>query len=270
MSRPSAWHLLLAPVALIAVVPLLVMVSSSFMTNAEISSFPPVFWPHHPTLAGYQRIFFDSDFPTWLRNTAIVSSCAVISQLVLCSLAGYAFARLRFRGSSLLQFLVASTIFIPQQLLMFGVYRIYDGLNLVDRLPSLILPWLSSAIGVFIMRQFFLQLPRELEEAALIDGASRLQTFTRVILPLTRPALAVVGLIALIWSWNDLLWPIISISSEQNYTLQYGLITFQGQHHTEYAALMAANVLVTLPLLVAFLLGQRAFVRSVVSSAVKG
>jgi multiple sugar transport system permease protein len=268
--RPSAWHLLLAPLALLFLFPFLQMLLASFMTSSEINAYPPALFPHHPTLHAYRTVLGQSDFTTWFTNSVIVTSVAVASQLLLCPLAGYAFARMRFIGTRTLQLLLLTTVFIPPQLLMIPVYKMYAALGIVGTLPSLFLPWMASAISIFLMRQFFVRLPREIEEAAMIDGCGRLGVFARVLLPLMRPALATVALLTVLNAWNDFLWPLISISDERNYTLQLGLLTYQGQHHTEWAAVMATNVMVTLPLLAVFLLGQRYFVRSLTFTAVKG
>jgi multiple sugar transport system permease protein len=268
--RPSAWHLVLAPLALLFIFPFVQMVLASLMTASEINAYPPTLFPHHPTLHAYGTVLGQSDFTTWFTNSLIVTSVAVASQLLLCPLAGYAFARMRFIGTRTLQLLLLTTVFIPPQLLMIPVYRMYAALGIVGTLPSLFLPWMASAISIFLMRQFFVRLPREIEEAAMIDGCGRLGVFARVLLPLMRPALATIALLTVLNAWNDFLWPLISISDERNYTLQLGLLTYQGQHHTEWAAVMATNVMVTVPLLVVFLLGQRHFVRSLTFSAVKG
>jgi multiple sugar transport system permease protein len=268
--RPSAWHLLLAPLALIFIFPFVQMLLASFMTSREINAYPPALFPHHPSLAGYRTVLQESDFGTWFLNSVIVTSVAVASQLLLCPIAGYAFARMRFIGTRLLQLLLLTTVFIPPQLLMIPVYKMYAALGIVGTIPSLFLPWMASAISIFLMRQFFVRLPKEIEEAAMIDGCSRLGVFVRVLLPLMRPALATIALLTVLNAWNDFLWPLISITDSSKYTLQLGLLTYQSQHHTEWAAIMATNVMVTLPLLVVFLLGQRHFVKSLTFSAVKG
>lgn len=270
LRRPSALHLVLLPLSLIFVFPFVQMVTASFMSNKEISQFPPALLPHALNTKGYSTVIFDSDFFTWLGNTALISTVAVLSQIVLCTLAGYGFARIRFRGALVVQFLLLLTVFLPPQLLMIPIFKLYAKAGLVDTLPSLMIPWLASAIGVFLMRQFFTRLPREIEEAAMIDGCSRLGLLFRILLPLMRPALVTVALLTLLNSWNDFLWPLISISDPSHNTLQLGLITYQGQHRTEWATLMAGNVLVTAPLLALFLLGQRQFVKSLSFGAVKG
>jgi multiple sugar transport system permease protein len=268
--RPSAWHLLLFPLALIFIFPFVQMLFASLMPAREINAYPPSLFPHHPSVHAYRTVLQESDFPTWFKNSVIVTTVAVTSQLLLCPLAGYAFARMRFIGTRTLQLLLLTTVFIPPQLLMIPVYKLYAAFGIVGTLPSLFLPWMASAISIFLMRQFFVRLPREIEEAAMIDGCGRLGVFARVLLPLMRPALATIALLTVLNAWNDFLWPLISISDQSKYTLQLGLLTYQGQHHTEWAAVMATNVMVTVPLLIVFLLGQRHFVRSLTFSGIKG
>ena len=261
---------MLAPLSLLFIFPFVQMVFASLMTTAEINAYPPSLFPHHPTLDGYRTVLQESDFSTWFKNSLIVTAVAVAGQLILCPIAGYAFARMRFIGTRTLQLLLLTTVFIPPQLLMIPVYKMFTAFGIVGTLPSLFLPWVATALSIFLMRQFFIRLPREIEEAAMIDGCSRLGVFARVLLPLMRPALATIALLTVLNAWNDFLWPLISISDESNYTLQLGLLTYQGAHHTEWAAVMATNVMVTLPLLVLFLIGQRVFVRSLTFSSVKG
>ena len=189
---------------------------------------------------------------------------------MFCSLAGYAFARLRFRGSTALLVLMLATLVVPFQLTMIPTFLVMKQLGLIDTLGALIVPSLVTPFGVFLLRQFFVSLPRELEEAAWIDGCGRLKILWRIVLPLARPALATVAVLTFLTSWNDLIWPLIAINSNERYTLQLGLATFQGQHRTQWSAVMAGNVITVLPVLIAFLLAQKTFIRSLTSSAVKG
>ncbi|MGW2144033.1 carbohydrate ABC transporter permease [Nonomuraea bangladeshensis] len=263
-------HLVLMPAALLFVAPLVWMVLTAFMPDTDINSYPPKLWPEHPTLAGFERILTEDDYPRWLANTVIVAVAAVLGHVVLCSLAGYGFARLRFRGRGVAFTALMATIMVPTQVLMIPTFLLFKNLGLIDTLGAAIVPWLASAFGVFLMRQFFLSLPRELEEAATIDGCGRVGVFVRVVLPLARPALATLVVFTLLGSWNDLIWPLIAISSEEHYTLQLGLATFAGARHTEWSALMAGNVVAVLPLVAAFVLAQRHFVATMSFSGLKG
>jgi multiple sugar transport system permease protein len=266
----SPWHLVLAPTAIVFALPLAWMLLSSFMSNAQINQFPPTIIPDSLHVVGWDHVLTQASFPRWFLNSTIVASVCVVSNLVFCSLAGYAFARLRFRGSTTLFLLILATLVIPFQLTMIPTFIVMEKLNLTDTLGALIVPGLATPLGVFLMRQFFINLPREVEEAARIDGCSRLGVLRHVALPLARPALATLAALTFLLMWNDLLWPLIAINSDDNFTLPLGLTTFQGQHTTDWAAVMAGNVVTVTPVLVAFLLAQRTFIQSLTSSAVKG
>ncbi|UNO39095.1 carbohydrate ABC transporter permease [Streptomyces sp. MST-110588] len=266
----SAWHLLLAPLSLGFALPLVWLVLSSVMSNAEINRFPPALWPKEIDLAGYRYVLNNAMFPRWFANSFLVAGTAVLSNLVLGSLGGYAFARMRFAGSRLLLGLMLATMVIPFQLTMIPTFLVMKRLGLIDTLGALIVPSLVTPFAVFLFRQFFLSLPRELEEAAWIDGCSRLRVLYSVVLPLARPALATVAVLTFLTTWNDLTWPLIAINHDTQYTLQLGLTTFQGQHHNEWSAIMAGNVITVLPVLVAFLFAQRTFIQSLTSSGLKG
>jgi multiple sugar transport system permease protein len=270
MRRPSTWHLVLAPMALLFALPLLWLIVSSFMTNAQINRFPPTIIPDSLHLDGYRYVFETGRFGRWFLNSTIVAFTTVVSNLVFCSLAGYAFARMHFRGSRVLLALMLATLVIPFQLTMIPTFLLFKHLGLIDSLGALILPSLVTPFGVFLLRQFFVSLPREIEEAAWIDGCSRLAILGKVVLPLARPALSTVAVLTLLAVWNDLTWPLIAINSDTRYTVQLGLATYQGAHRTEWSAVMAGNVLVTIPIVIAFLLAQRTFIRSLTSTAVKG
>ncbi|TDV54920.1 carbohydrate ABC transporter permease [Actinophytocola oryzae] len=265
----SAWHLLLAPLALLFAIPLLWLVISSVMTNAQINQFPPALWPNGIHFDGYSYVFGNSLFPRWFTNSLIVSVTAVVANLVFGALAGYAFARLRFGGSRVLLVLMLATMAIPFQLTMIPTFIVMRQLGLIDTLGALILPSLVTPFAVFLMRQFFLSLPRELEEAAWIDGCSTLGVLVRIVLPLSRPALATVAVLTFLTTWNDLTWPLIAINHDTQYTLQLGLTTFQGLHHTNWAAVMAGNVIVVVPVLLAFLGAQKTFIQSVTATGLK-
>ncbi|MET8284550.1 carbohydrate ABC transporter permease [Streptomyces sp. NPDC048448] len=268
--KVSGWHLLLAPLALCFALPLVWLVLSSVMTNAEINRFPPALWPKGIDLGGYRYVLGNALFPRWFANSFLVASVAVGSNLLFGALGGYAFARMRFAGSRLLLGLMLATMVIPFQLTMIPTFLVMKELGLIDTLGALIVPSLVTPFAVFLFRQFFLSLPREMEEAAWIDGCSRLRVLFSIVLPLARPALATVAVLTFLSTWNDLSWPLIALNHDTRYTLQLGLTTFQGQHHTRWSAVMAGNVITVLPVLVAFLLAQKTFVQSLTSSGLKG
>jgi multiple sugar transport system permease protein len=258
----SPWHLLLMPLSLVFALPLVQMVLTSFMTAADINRFPPRLIPTQLSLAGYHALFAESHILRWLLNTIVVAAISIVGHLLLCSLAGYGFARLRFPGRTLGFFAMVATVMVPIQLLMIPTFLMFSRLGLANTLAAAFVPWLASAFGIFLMRQFFLSLPRELEEAARLDGCGTFGAFRRIVLPLARPALATLAVFTLLGSWNDLVWPLIAISDERWYTLQVGLTTFQGTRRTQFELLMAGNVVATMPLLIGFVLAQRWFVAS--------
>jgi multiple sugar transport system permease protein len=265
----SPAHLILVPLALVMVTPLAWMVMTSIQTPDEARHFPPVL-PSGIHWQNYTDAIHAAPFGRFFLNTTLVTIAAVLGNLVLCSLAGYAFARLRFFGRDVLFVLLLATLMIPFQVVMIPIFLIMRNLGLVDSLGALILPNLVTPFGIFLMRQFFRTLPIELEEAARLDGCSRLRTLIRIVLPLSGPALATLAVITFLWNWNDFLWPLVVIQSEHNMTLQLGLSTFQGAHSTAWTLLMAGNVLAVVPMLLVFLLAQRQFIDSIASAGVTG
>jgi multiple sugar transport system permease protein len=266
----SGWHLVLFPIALLFVIPFAQMVLASLSPAEDLIKYPPPFIPSKLTIDGFVGLFTGSDILRWLLNSTIVSVIAILSHMVLCSLAGYGFARLRFRGRSMGFFMIVATIMIPTQLLMIPTYILFSRLGLVDTLAAAFVPWLASAFGIFLMRQFFLSIPPELEEAAALDGANRWQIFLRVVLPLAKPALATLAIFTLLSSWNDLIWPLIAISDDHSFTVQLGIANFQGTRRTQWSLLMAANVVATAPLVLFFLFAQKHFIATMTMSGMKG
>jgi multiple sugar transport system permease protein len=266
----SPWHLLLVPLAVVFAAPLVWLLLSSVMSNAEINRFPPALWPSHVDFSGYRYVLDNALFVRWFTNSLIVSAVTVVSNLLFGALGGYAFARMRFAGSRALLALMIATMAIPFQLTMIPTFLVMKKLGLIDSLGALIVPSLVTPFAVFLLRQFFLSLPRELEEAAWIDGCSRLRVLFTIVLPLSRPALSTVAVLTFLSTWNDLTWPLIALNHDTVYTLQLGLTTFQSQHHTNWAAVMAGNVITVLPVLLAFLGAQKTFIQSITSSGLKG
>jgi multiple sugar transport system permease protein len=266
----SGWHLLLMPLALIFVLPLVQMVLTSFMSSAEINQFPPKLIPSSLHLGGYRALLTETPILRWFGNTVLVSTVSVVAHLVLCSAAGYGFARLKFAGRGVAFLVIIATVMIPLQLLMIPTYLMFARIGIVDTLAAAFVPWLASAFGIFLMRQFFLSLPVELEEAALIDGCGTWRTFRSIVLPLARPALATLAVFTLLSSWNDLLWPLVAISDDNRFTLQVGLASFQGTRRVQWQELMAGNVMATAPLLIAFLVAQKRFIATMTFSGLKG
>jgi multiple sugar transport system permease protein len=273
----SPWHLVLAPLTFVLIVPMLWMVVTSLQTQGEANRFPPVLLPHDPRIANYADAWHTAPFGTFFLNSALVAFVVVVSNLVVCSLAGYAFARLRFLGSTALFMLLMATLMVPFQVTMIPVFLIvkWFGDNVspylgINHLGALMLPNLATAFGIFFLRQFFQTVPVELEEAARVDGTSRVGVLFKIVLPLSMPAMSTLAALTILTSWNDFLWPLIVITNTDQMTVPLGLSYFQGAHQTNWPLLMAGNVMSLVPMLVVFVLAQRYFVQSVAGTGLKG
>ncbi len=267
----SPWHLVLLPLAIAMLTPLVWMLVASLETLNQTRHFPPILWPGTLRLENYPNALKAAPFGTWFWNTLVVTGTIVLSNLVLCSLAAYAFARVRFLGRSVVYFLLLATLMVPLQVVLIPTFLIVKNLGLIDHLSALVVPNLANVFGIFMLTQFFRTLPIELEEAARIDGASRLGIIVKIVIPLSAPALATLAVIQFMWTWNDFLWPLVTIiNNEGAYTLQLGLAQFQGAHQTDWNLLMAANVMSMVPMLVLFLVAQRYFVRGIATQGLKG
>ena len=266
----SGWHLILLPLAIIMLIPLAWMLVTSVETLNETRHFPPTLVPSSVQWQNYTDVLHRAPFARWFLNTTIVTVVSVAANLLLCSLAGYAFARIRFFAREVVFILILGTLMIPFQVVLIPTFLIVRKLGLVDTLGALIVPNLATAFGIFLLRQFFRTLPIELEEAARIDGASRLGVLFKIVLPLSGPVLATLAVVQFLWMWNDFLWPLITLYTPTHYTLQVGLTTFQGAHQTNTNLLMAANVMSMIPVLALFFLAQRYFIRGIATSGLKG
>jgi multiple sugar transport system permease protein len=270
LPRFSLRHLFLAPFALLMATPLIWMTITSIQTPDEARQFPPVLIPSGIDWHNYTSAIDSAPFGAWYLNSVIVCAVVVASNLTFCAMAAYAFARIRFFGSNVLFVALLATLMVPFQVILIPTFLIVRHLGLIDSIGALIAPNLVNAFGIFMLRQFFRTLPIELEEAARIDGCSRLGVLVKVVLPLSLPALSTLALIMLLWTWNDFLWPLVAINTESHMTLQVGLSTFQGAHQTQVTILMAGNMMALIPMVLAFVLAQRSFVRSIAASGLKG
>jgi len=282
--RPTALHLLLAAGAATTLLPFLWMVSTSLKPESEIFRFPPVWLPGTWKWANYRLAMQAAPFGRYFANTVVYSVAVTASNLLFCSMAAYAFARLRFPGRNVLFILVLGTMMVPSQVTMVPVFVLLKrwplaggndlmgigGHGLLNSYAGLVLPGAVGAFGIFLLRQFFMTLPRELEDAARIDGCSEAGIYWRIILPLSKPALATLGVFTFTAAWNEFLWPLLVMSKESMKTLQVGLQVFQTQYTTRWDLLMAGTVIVTIPVLIIFLAGQRYFTRGIALSGMKG
>jgi multiple sugar transport system permease protein len=266
----SPRHVVLMPLAAVMLLPLAWMLVTSIETLAESRHFPPTIVPSGIHWENYPNALDSAPFGRFFANSLVVTLASVAGNLVFCSLAGYAFARLRFFGRDVIFVVLLATLMVPFQVTMIPTFLIVQHLGLVNSLGALIAPNLVTPFGIFLLRQFFRTLPIDLEEAARIDGCSRLGVLFRVVLPLSMPALATLGIVTFLWTWNDFLWPLIAISSTDQSTVQLGLASFQGAHQTRWTLLMAGNVVALAPMLLVFVFAQRWFVQSIAATGGKG
>lgn len=263
-------YLLLGGGLVVMVGPFVWMLVGSFKTEAEIRQNPPTWLPENATLDNYGTLFDRLDFPTYFTNSAVVAILTTVGNLLFCSAAGYALAKLRFPGRRVLFAVVLGTIMVPSIVTMVPLFVLSSNLGLVNTLAGLILPFLAQAFGVFLMRQFITSIPNDLLEAARIDGASELRIYAQIVLPLFRPALATLGILTFLASWNNFLWPLVSATTEDKYTLPVALALYAiGQNRTDYDILLAGSVVVVLPVLLVFVLLQRHFVRGIATTGLK-
>jgi multiple sugar transport system permease protein len=273
----SAWHFVLIPATFVLIFPFFWLVVTSLETPSEALHFPPVLIPHAIRFANYSDALASAPFVRFMVNSAVVAVATVLCNLVLCTLAGYAFARFRFLGRTALFAVIMATLMVPFQVTMIPQFIITKWLGVhvlagvgINHIGALILPNAATAFGIFFLRQFFRTLPLEYEESARVDGASRLTVLTRIVLPLAAPPLATLAALTFLDSWNNFLWPLIAITSTNQMTLPLGLATFQGAHATEWTLLMAGNVMSLIPMLIVFFIAQRYFIRSVAATGLAG
>lgn len=261
---------LLVPGAIGMLVPFLWMISTSLKADQYVLSMPPQFFPQPLTISSYVRLFELFPMGRMFFNSLIVAVLSTLGQLLTSSMAAYAFARIPFKGSGILFMGYLATLMIPFQVTIIPLFILMRYLGWINTYQGLILPGVFSAFGTFLLRQFFLSIPRALDEAAIIDGASHFTVYWHIILPLARPALATLAVFAFMASWNAFLWPLFIVRDLELMTLPVGLASLHGRWLTQWNLVMAGTVITVLPMLIVYLFAQKQFVRGVVLSGIKG
>lgn len=256
--------------AIIAFGPLLWTLTTSLRTPAEAFTNPPQWLPLHPDFSNYTAVFHQVPIGRFFFNSVLVTGLVVAGQTITCTLSGYAFAMIRFPGRSIIFGAFLATMMVPLQTIIIPVFVIVKTLGLADNPLSLVVSALGSAFGTFLMRQFFMQLPIEIEEAARIDGANIFQIYWRILLPLSVPGMIALGVLVIIWSWNDLLWPLVINTDPQQMPVSAGLASLQGQYTTNFPVLMAGSLLASLPVIVVFIIFQRHLMSGIAFTGIKG
>ncbi len=267
----SPWwiHVVLGIGGFVMAFPFLWQIVTALSTNAQVTSPTPTFWPGELQWGNFARVFERLPFLDQLATSIWVTLIRTLAQIVLCTLAGYAFARMRFRGRAIILGIVLSILLVPSQVYLISQYQIVQGLGWLDTLAGIVAPGLFSAFGTFLMRTAFLNMPAELEEAARMDGANPFQTFWRIMLPLARPSISVLAITTVLWSWNELLWPLVVSTRAEDMPLAAGLATLSSDRTIDYPLLMAASLMAMAPVLVLFIVLQRRVIDGLASSGLK-
>ncbi|AKI98336.1 sugar ABC transporter permease [Kosmotoga pacifica] len=262
-------HTILFAAFLVMAIPFFWMVSTSFKNPDEIYIFPPRWIPHRPTLSNYIELFESVDFARPLLNTIIVAVVSTFLSVMLSAMAGYGFAKFRFRGKEKLFLMVLATLMVPGQMTLIPVYLILNSMNLLNTYAGLILPGVASAFGIFFMRQFIMSIPDELIDAAKIDGAKEFFIFLKIILPLSKPALATLTIFNFVGAWNSFLWPLIVATDEKMYTLPVAISVVQGQYGEKIALQMSGSFIVIIPIIIVFLFAQKYIIKGLSMTGMK-
>jgi multiple sugar transport system permease protein len=273
-SRPVASviliHLALVIGAVVTVVPLLWMVSASLMPQGEATAFPPRMIPSQVTLEHYRALFDNLKLGRAFLNSMFVATLAMVLSLLFNSMAGYAFAKLRFRGRDRLFTLLISALAIPAQVAMLPLFLMLKSIGLVNTYAGVLIPYAATIYGIFLVRQFMVAIPDDLLAAARIDGASELRIYWSIILPVARPVLATLAIFSFMSAWNDFMWPLIILTDDDHYTMPVAVANLVGEHALDLELMMAAAVLTVIPVLLLFFVLQKQYIAGMMSGSVKG
>lgn len=267
--QSSLLHIFVYALALLVLAPFIWMILTSFKDMNEIYVYPPKWLPTTFNFDNYVSAFSAAPFGRYYFNSVLVALAVTVGQLITCSMAAFAFARLKFWGRDVLFFLFLGTMMIPYNVTMIPSFMVLYWLGWIDSYYALIVPGLASAFGTFLLRQFFITIPRELEEAAYIDGATRFQVLRRIIIPLAKPALATLAIFTFMGAFNDFIWALIVVNSEEMRTVQLGLAIFRDRYLTQWDLLMAGSVTSVLPILIVFFFAQKYFIKGITLSGLK-
>lgn len=263
-------YIILISGIVITISPFLWMILTSLKGKVEAVQVPPTIFPEIIRPENYLKVFEKIPFIRMYGNTIISALVTVTAQLFLCSMAAYAFGRIKFLGRDIIFATLLAVLMIPSSFFMLPQYLLIQKMGLLNTIPALFLPNLFSAFGTFLLRQFFIALPNELEEAARLDGCNHFMIYSRIMIPLVRPGLVALGILTLRFAWNDLMWPLIVNTSTEKMTLAAGLSSLQGQYSADYPTMMAGAMMAVLPLLILFAIFQKQFIEGVAMSGIKG
>ncbi|MBA3349056.1 MAG: carbohydrate ABC transporter permease [Actinobacteria bacterium] len=270
-ARRLVAYLTLSFVALVSLLPLAWMLSTSLKSRDEVFAYPPQWIPEVLRWDNYSSLW--ADFPyfnLWILNSFKIVGLIVIGQLIVCSMSAYAFARLNFPGRDLIFYLYLGSMLVPDMVNIIPTYVIFSKIGWIDTHQALIVPGLASAIGIFMLRQFFLTIPHELEDAARVDGAGYWRIYRDIIIPLSGPALATLAVFLFIWNWSDFFSPLVLMNSPPNFTITLGMAYLNDARSTDWERLMAGNVISLIPLILVYMLAQKRIVEGIATTGLKG
>ena len=269
ISKSTLEHLFIYTLAFFTIAPFVWMILTSVKDISDIYIYPPKWLPSVFHFDNYVKVFEAAPFARYYLNSFFVAVIVTLGQLITCSMAAYAFARLQFKGRNALFLLFLGTMMIPYNVTMIPSFMVLYWLGWVDTYQALIVPGLASAFGTFLLRQFFITIPKELEEAAFLDGAGKFTVLRRIIVPLSKPALATLAIFTFMGVFNDFIWALIVINSEDMRTVQLGLSIFRDRYLTQWDLLMAGSVTAVLPILLVFFFAQKYFIKGITLSGIK-
>ena len=263
-------HLALIAGAVATLVPLVWMVSASLMPTGEANTYPPRFFPSHATFEHYAALFTRLSLGRYLSNSTVVAVSATLCSLLFNSMAGYALAKLHFRGRGAVYRVLLAGLVVPAQVTMLPLFLLLRAMGLVNTYAGAIVPGMATIFGIFLIRQYALSIPDDLLDAARLDGASEFRVYWSVVLPAMRPVLATLAIFTFLSSWNDFLWPLVVLSNDARYTLPVALANLVGEHALDTELMMAGSVLTVLPVMVLFIVLQRHYVEGIMAGSAKG
>jgi len=257
-------------VLIVFLIPVVYTIGSSFKDMSELFSTTPTFFPKQWTLQNFIHVLSTGDYGRYILNSLFVAVTSTTIAIVINTMSGYALAKYKFKGSSVIMILILSTIMLPLEIFMAPIFKVVAFFGMYDSLWAIIIPPAATPTGIFLMRQYLLTIPDDIIDSARIDGASEWKIFTRIIIPNAKPAIATLGIFSFMWRWNDYIWPLISIFSPRKQTLQLAIANLTGEYGTDYTSALAISVISMIPMLVVFVLFQKQFIQGTVDSGMKG
>lgn len=271
MRKVRKTHYIFASIlVLIFLVPVVYIIASSFKPINELFTSTPTFFPRNFTFDNYVNAFSRGNFALYIFNSFLVAITSTVLAVIINTMSGYALAKFRFKGDTVIMMIILSTIMLPLEVIMVPIFSVLRFFGMYDSLWALIIPAAATPTGIFLMRQYLITIPDEILQSARIDGASEWKIFTHIVLPNAKPAIATLAIFSFMWRWNDYVWPLIAISSPKKYTLQLAIANFTGEFGSDYSSIIAMSAISMIPMLIVFLIFQKQFVQGTVDSGMKG